>query len=677
MSCSTVAMNHPVLLRRIVWVALSCACGVPAAGAAPADVELDAVEVKGQTLSTRDSGYSVDVMDGEEIRAKRVSRVQELYRHVPGMDIRGLGLDGVADNIMLRGFSGGGHGGDIAFSVDGIPLNEAMSHADGYADLNVIVPLEVRGMTVHKGPVSALFGNFNRAGSVALETRKGGEYREADLSLGSYGTLDAQVALGLKLRDDQHLNLAAQAFRSDGFRDQSKSWRGTLAGRWTMDVSAQTRIAVSGRLHAADADNPGYLSRERFASDPYGVEPGVQNDGAEKHFGTLRFDLQHSLDDDLRLLAFAYATKQDFSRWFTRPSGGIMRQREESYDRDVLGAGMSLNGRHRGAVPLNWVAGLETFRESTDYEYFEDLNRRRRTAPAVNDRTSVLKSLSAFSEIEAPLHALFTPTVGLRWDRFTGNCRVNGPESSTAPCGGMARQSHVSPKIGLRSEVLLGLELRASRSEGFALPSNFAKYALGAGDLDPNIFRQTEVGARWQVMPSLLLDVARYRIKSSNEIRTVAPGVYENFGSTRRDGTEVSVTWLPLDALDFQLAWTHTDSKITKNADATFIGNRVTAVPRNTVTLETNWRPLLDWQATLVWQKVGRYAVDAANTQSYSGYSLIDLRLEHSTQVAGQPTTVYAAIDNLTDRRYATAVNTIGYATGAPRMMRVGASFSF
>ena len=173
-----------------------------------------------------------------------------------------------------------------------------------------------------------------------------------------------------------------------------------------------------------------------------------------------------------------------------------------------------------------------------------------------------------------------------------------------------------------------------------------------------------------------MLDVAAYRLTSSDEIRTVAPGVYENFGSTRRTGVEIEALWLPSDALDFSVAWGEADSKVTRNANADLVGNRVTGVPRHTLTVEANWRPAAAWQGTLVWQKVGRYQVNASNTMNYGGYSVVDLRLAYNGG-ARHPYTLYAAIDNIADREYATAVNTIGYAAGAPRTFRVGVQASF
>lgn len=129
------------------------------------EASLSAIEVKGQALAGGSATFTSTRLETGDIRERGANQVQQLFRQVPGMDIRGLGLSGVADSIVLRGF-----GGDIAVTVDGIPLDEAMSHADGYADLNVIVPLELRTMTVRKGPVSVLYGNFNHAGSVGHAT---------------------------------------------------------------------------------------------------------------------------------------------------------------------------------------------------------------------------------------------------------------------------------------------------------------------------------------------------------------------------------------------------------------------------------------------------------------------------------------------------------------------------
>lgn len=644
--------------------------------------ELATIEVKGQAMADASAAYSTTTIENAQIKDLHISETKELFRHVPGMNVQNYQLPGVADGIVMRGFGGGGHGGDIGAVLDGIPLNEAMSHADGYVDFNVIIPLEIDRLTVYKGPVSPLYGNFNRAGLVAINTRKGGVYNDLDLRLGSHSTFDGQWALGRQLENGDDINFAAQHARSNGFRPQSDAERSTVSGRWRHSLTSDLEVVLSGRLHHANGNSASYITESQLKTDPYGIDPRTQNDGSKKNFGTLRADVNYTLSPKVKLLSFAYLTRQDFTRWFTRPTSSGWKQREESYDRTVFGAGTSLNGHSDVAGQhVNWVLGLETFRESTDYEYYDGTNNRIRTSPAINDRQSKLNSLSAFGELEVPLHRLFTPTLGMRWDRFSGGCKLLGPETGTDPCGPLAKMSHASPKVGVKSEVLPGvLQLRASWAEGFALPSTFAKYALGATAVSPNVFKQTEIGAQLTPLQGVFLDIAAYRLNSSDEIRAVAPGVYENYGATRRTGIEASALWSVHRTLDLAMTYGSANSKVTENGTASLVGNRVAGVPKYTGTVSATWKPLAQWAATVTYRKVGNYAVDAANTVTYGGYNTWDLGVSYTAR-GSQNYRVYAQIANLADKAYATTASVIGgtrlYAPGAPRTLSAGVQYQF
>jgi outer membrane receptor protein involved in Fe transport len=651
------------------------------AGASADAVPLDRVVVKGQALRGANAPFSVDAFNADSVRALHVSHPQELFRQVPGMAVRNFGLAGVADSIVLRGFGGGGHGGDLGVVIDGIPLNEAMSHADGYVDLNVIVPLEIGGLTVYKGPVSALFGNYNRSGLIAFETRKEALYGNADVSASNHGTFDAQAAWGLAASAVHRVNLAAQHYRTNGFRPQSGFERTTVAGRWAINLTPTTEVAVAARSFTGGGDSPSYLTREQFDRDPYGIDPRVQRDGSDRDLAMLRADLSTTLSERLRLLAYAYGTAQSFTRWYTRPVSPVTwAQREESYDRAVRGGGASLNGRERlTAGALNWVAGMETFRESTDYRFYDGLSQRRRVSPAIYDRTAELNSVSGFSEIEAPLRPWFKPWVALRYDRFTGEAVRNGPETGADPVGAMAAVDHLSPKLGIRSDFGGRMRLRASWAEGFALAPNFVKYALGAANLDPNVFRQTEVGAAWQFGRSVAVDVALYRIQSSDEILTVGPGVYQNFGATRRSGLESKLEWRMRADWSASATYGRATSRIGRNVSAMLLGRQVTGVPDHTVTLHVARTPQLGWGAEATLRYVGRFAVDAANTLFASSYTTLDLGLSHAAEWRGRRYKLYLVAENAADRVHATTVSlTNGFqilAPGAPLTFKLGAQF--
>lgn len=658
---------------------LGSAAGVSAQAASESET-IGLIEVKGQAL--RDTAWSTTTFSAEDIRDKKLTETQDLFQSVPGMNIRNFGLPGVADTISIRGFGGGGHGGDLGVVIDGIPLNEAMSHADGYVDLGVVVPLEIGGMTVYKGPVSALYGNYNRGGLVSLETRKAGEYGEVDVRLGSDSTSDLQTAWGTQVGDNSHLNLAAQLYRTDGYRPQSESKRGTLAGRFRTAITDRLTVSVAARLHESDNDGASYLTMTQFRNDPEGIDPRVQNDGADKSFATYRIDSAYTLSEQLQLLAFAYGTQQEFSRWFTRPvGGGTWRQREESYERQVSGAGINLNGQTSvNTVPMTWVAGAEAFRESTDFIYYDGQRNRVPVGGPITNRDSELDSESLFVELQADVNRLFMPSVGARYDRFSGGCSLNGPETGTDPCGALNDMSNLSPKIGVRSALTDALMLRASWSEGFALPNGFVKYTQSARNLDPVIFRQLEAGVNVQVTNTLVVDLAAYRLRSSDEVRTIAPGVFENYGATDRTGVETSIVWTP--AQNLELSWIYgvSDSEILSNANAALVGNEVGGVAKDNsnVSLKWNINPAMSFETS--WRRIGGYALNANNIDYADSYSVLDMGLNyvHSALPGWR---FHLNVDNVTDKRYATSVSLIGgeavVAAGAPRQFQIGAQLQF
>lgn len=669
----------PRWLRRPA-LALSV-CTLPLAPAA-AQTPAQQVEIKGQGLRSGAQAYSSTTLDAAQIRDAAVNQPELLLRQVPGVELRSYGLGGVVNVITVRGFNGGAHGGDLGMVVDGVPLNEAMSHSDGYADLNVVVPLEIERFQVYRGPVSALYGNFNRGGLVAIETRRRGRYLEADASLGSFSTADVQLAVGSALGAGD-FNAAAQLYRSSDFRPDSAYARGTVSGRWTLDLAAAGALSVSARAHQGDWDSASYLPKTQFdAGDPYGKDPRVRDDGGSKNFYTARIDYNLPLSASLKLLSFAYGTQQDYTRFFTRPlNPGTWSQREETYDRRVAGAGGSLNGRARlGGVGLDWVAGAEFYRESTDYLFFEGSQARARVGPAVYDRRYDFNSASAFTELALNVAPWLRPTLGLRHDRFTGDCTRQGPETGSDPCDRLNDASRTTPKLGVVSTVATGLDLRASFAEGFALPPGVAKYAAGGAGLEPTVFRQSEIGLNvrhaW-----VRADLTGYRIRSSNEVRTVSPGVFENFGRTRRRGTEAALTLTPLDALELGLVATHMDARVEENANPALVGRQLTGVPRRTTGVTLAWRPAEGLGASAEWRRASASAVDAGNTVFNGGYSSVDLGLQFVGRLAGARYRAYARVQNAADRVYASNAFVIGglelVAPAAPRAVQVGLQADF
>jgi len=690
------------LFAPLAGAALLAGAGTPHAQTTPAPTDAPAgpvvmaaatvqqIVIKGQSLQSQATPYSSTVLDSQQVRDSLITQPEELLRLVPGVVVRALSLGGVVNTISIRGFSSGAHGGDLGMVVDGIPLNEAMSHADGYSDLNILVPLEIDRFEVFRGPVSALYGNFNRGGVLAVATRRGGEYGAFDLSGGSFGTLDAQGAVGTKLGPGR-FNGAFQAYKTDGFRPGFDYERGTVAGRYSIDLAPGTEMSVSARVHTGDWNSAGNVTKAQFegvgGADPYSRDPRVVDDGGLKRYSAARVDLNHVLSPGLKLLTFAYGNVQDYTRFFTRPiNATAWSQREETYDRRVGGLGFSLNGSQTWmGSPFNWVAGAEVYRETTDFINFEGTVARRRVNAAAYDRSYDFNSSSVFAEMEATVSPLLRPTFGVRYDRFTGNCTRNGAETGGDGCGKLNSESRATPKLGVLSSVLPGLDLRASVAEGFALPPSAVKYSPGGANLGATVFRQTELGFNYALRGWLKSDVALFRINSNNEVRTVSPGVFENFGKTRREGVDVSLTLTPMTALEVGLVYNRVDAKVTENRNAALVGKRITGVHKEAGTLILAYRPAEGLGANVDVRKIGAVPVLADNSVFYPGYTTVDMGLHYTGTLGSSASAtryrVYAKVENATNKLYATSTGiTSGqqtYNVAPPRGVRVGFQADF
>ena len=662
------------------------------AGACAEEAAMPVIEIKGQGLAIDNSPFTVNVIDQETIRERHVSQLQELYRDVPGISVRGLGLGGVGDSINMRGFTGGGHGGDIGMAIDGVSLNESMSHADGYADQNVIIPLEVERMTVYKGPSSVLYGNYSRAGTIAVESRKGGQYRDLDIKVGSHATRDVQAALGTRIGNVQG-NFALQLFDTNGFRQQSDTRRGTVSGRLGVDLGDGARLAVSGRAHEGEWDSASYITAAQNANDEarFNKDPNVQNDSGRKDFYTGRLDFSKPLADELQLLAFVSATHQSLSRSYTRPTTAVnWEQRLEAYERQVRGAGASLNGENLvGGRKLTWVAGFEGYRETTGYIFKDGLLNGAETAVTISgakpylDRDYLTRSLAAYAQAEWDASELFRPALGVRYDRFTGDCRLAGREIASGagnPCLRMADYHHASPKVGVRSRWSPRFDTRISLSEGFQLPSAAARYGASGGAIEPTRLRQADVGITVKPAKGALLDLSVFRIKTYNEVRDLGGGAFENFGQTERSGAELDLQYAATSQLNLSAALTWIDTKVLQHANSALIGKPIPNAPEHTATVRGRYDFGAGWSADLVVQNGGSYPVTPDGTASLAGFTTADLTLAWERNSGMGRQRFYAAVSNLTDRAYSTSsLVSAGiqlYAPAPPRSIQIGMSIS-
>ena len=197
----------------------------------------------------------------DEIARQNVSSYGDLLRPVTGLNINSFGIGGLGYGFSLRGFVDTEHGRDIAVFVDGAPANVSSAvQANGYIDLNPLLPETIRSFDVIRGPVSALYGNHALGGSIVFRTLDDLGPNRIDVSGSSWGTGRAVGLVGLRSESFYGYS-ALEGYITNGYRDNNKDKR----------INSFTKVSVptasglaSLRLQLYDDryGEPGYLNRD-------------------------------------------------------------------------------------------------------------------------------------------------------------------------------------------------------------------------------------------------------------------------------------------------------------------------------------------------------------------------------------------------------------------------------
>src|SRR5262249_28671315 len=144
-------------------VCAACALGIvlPAHG----QVETIVVTGRSQNLTGTADSANQGAVSAEDLALRPLLRPGEVVEEIPGVIISQHSGSGKANQYFLRGFNLD-HGTDLEVSVDDVPVNmPSNAHAQGYADLNFLIPELVESVDYKKGPYYAATGDFGSAGS--------------------------------------------------------------------------------------------------------------------------------------------------------------------------------------------------------------------------------------------------------------------------------------------------------------------------------------------------------------------------------------------------------------------------------------------------------------------------------------------------------------------------------
>ncbi len=573
----------------------------------------------------RDVPQSISVITRQSMDDLNMQNIGDVVHYVPGVSM--AQGEGNRETPVIRGTSSTGD-----FFLDGM-----RDDVQYYRDLYNIEQVEVL-----KGSNGMLFGRGGVSGLINRVTKQANfeDVRSITLQGGTYDNRRASLDIGQGLTD-------AVAFRFNGMYEDSESYRDDVylkrygvnptmtfkAGAATFlafgveyfhDERTADRGVSSYQGRPLDTDAGTFFGNPALSPTDSTVKAGTAL--VEHRFGngaTLRNRTRYTDYDKFYQNVFPGAvnplerTDPPGLPAGTYAPGTIVdiqaynndTQRENLFNQTDL-----LFTANTGAVQHNLLAGLELGRQETqnfrETGYFDSVSAGRTTINALvshprttlpvswrqsatdanNDSTARILGLYAQDEI------VFSPRwqaiAGLRFDRFEVDLTNNRNDTTVRSSDDLW-----SPRLGLVHKPVEALSLYASYGLAHQPRAGDQLASLSATNaaLDPEEFTNYELGAKWDVLPTLSLTAALFRIERDN-VAVADPQIGQPGGppagtlilvkGQRNQGLELGATGSITERWSIIGAFTHQDAEVTHDQSATVReGARLAAVPEMTFSL--------------------------------------------------------------------------------------------
>jgi len=638
----------------------------------------------------RDTPQSATVLTRSVIADQSMQSMADAVRFIPGVTMSQG--EGHRDAPVIRGQSS-----TADFFVDGV-RDDAQYLRDLY---------NIERVEALKGSNAMIFGRGGGGGVINQVRREAPWSQVGTVTLegGSFDHKRGTVDVGGPLGEHVAARLDGVYEKSHGFRDASRLSRRGVTPTATIVAGGNTIRLDYEYFHDDRTVDRGIPS---FAGAPspapittFFGDPTVSHSRADVNGGAVVLDraLGHGFSLRNRTRAVHYdkfyqnvypgAVDTSGSKVSLLGYNNATERRSLFNQTDVTGT------LSTGAVRHTVLAGAELSRQRTDNfrntAYFNGSATATSTPVPFASPTNQVNvafrqsATDADNHVQADVGALYAQDqialssqwqaiAGVRIDAFTVRFHNNRTAQDLARFDRL-----VSPRAGLIFKPVTAASLYASYSVSH-LPSSgdqFSSLTATTETLEPERFRNYEVGAKWDVRESLALTGALFRLDRSNSTapdpanpeRTVQTGAQRTTGFELGASGEVTSAWQLVAGFSSQLA------RIRSRTTAGAAGATVPLVPRSTLSLwnRVQLAPAVAIGAGAVRQARMYAAID--NTVTLPAFTRFDGALFVAMPFK---TRAQLNVENLFDTRYyATSQGNNNIMPGASRTVRLSLSADF
>ena len=613
-------------------------------------------------------------LDAAALEAIGAQAPSEALNRLAGVAIhRGSGVESLPA-IRSPVLTGGQGAGSFLVLEDGVPIR-----APGFANINQLFETSLDfadRVEVTRGPGSALYGSNAVHGIVNVLTPRG-DARAGRLTVEG-GDFGRRGLSGLWSQDGL---LFAAAGRDDiGWRDQSGvEEQNALVGvdRDLAGWSVSGRLALSnvaqetaGFVEGTDAYRDRTFARRNANPEAYRDSRAVR--------GHVR--LERDLGEGLRLQVtpFARTIETDLLLHFF-PSRALEETRQ-------TGGGVQTALYIDPSPNVSFVVGIDADRTRGSLRETQA----RPTQPAGYtqglhyDYVVDADVLAAYGQASWTFAPDWRVVAGLRGERTTYDYDNRAPTGDVGRFRRAADRSDtfetLTPKLGvIRS--FSGGSVWLNLARGARAPQVADLYSLQTlqqpGAQKEETIDSAELGARFR-LGDARIEATAFAMEKKNAAFRNADGITVPFAATDHRGVELAGFTPVTDALDFagwityaRHTYAFSDSSA-RAGESIRKGDEVDTAPRWVWNARATWRPIDGLSTELEWVRMGQYATNAANTRTYPGHDVLNLRARYALTSTVE---VAAAVRNLANVDYAEradfAFGSDRYFPGEPRAASV------
>jgi hypothetical protein len=518
-------------------------------------------------------------IDGEDLRARPLSRTGEVLESVPGVIVTQHAGGGKANQFFLRGFNLD-HGTDFATTLDGMPLNlVSHGHGQGYTDLNPVIPELIAGIDFRKGVYGAAQGDFSSAGSADITTQSVLPASFATISGGMFGMGRVVVATSPKLgktADAGTLLMGAELLHHDGPWDIANNFRKTNLQVTYRKGADANGVEISLRMYRGVWNSSDQVAQgavqsgqiERFGT----LDPTTGGEAWRSSFN-LRWKASRERDLSQFDVSFAYAYLDLFSNFTYFLNDPVRGDQFEQNDRRLTSFAHFRHTRFWDWKAAELTLGASARNDVIENGLFQTMARQRldkfdvasgQVLPARTRSDFIVQSsVGVYVENRMWWTTWLRSTAGVRSDLFHFSVEPYGPHGARQRASALT-----SPKASLifgpwwRSEIYLQAGMGFHSNDARGVVGNAPTETTSAGDRAVPLVRTrgVEIGLRCAPVRGLRTTLNLWALDLDSELVFVGDaGTTEANRSSRRYGIEWSSDYAPRKDIrvDFDVSFSH------------------------------------------------------------------------------------------------------------------------